>query len=333
MGVVFVYFATGNIKLYNRAILSIWSLINNYSAKDNFSIEIYTDDPSYYNKFLPFEQVRYQLLSQEDILELMGVTNLIHRVKIGIIKKTTILYPNHKLVYIDSDTFFYKPFSPVIEKITSKVCLMHMLEYPMRHLGSYSVNDKDRFRIVYETLKNTSFTIHGKTINILPEEFNSWNAGVIGLDPAHFEYIDAVYELTDQLYLPTRNHACEQYAFSYILETKSSLIACNQQNRHYWHHIEKKITDEILEKLLVERFTKNTVRKNKKTVYKLCHKLLGLYHNHEYALTYKAMIAFQQRKFLLGYKYSLLTLLMNPFQKLTFFRDVAYHTKHFFYNE
>jgi hypothetical protein len=87
MGVVFVYFATGNIKLYNRAILSIWSLINNYSAKDNFSIEIYTDDPSYYNKFLPFEQVRYQLLSQEDILELMGVTDLIHRVKIGIIKK------------------------------------------------------------------------------------------------------------------------------------------------------------------------------------------------------------------------------------------------------
>jgi len=48
---------------------------------------------------------------------------------------------------------------------------------------------------------------------------------------------------------------------------------------------------------------------------------------HEYMLRYNAMIAFQEKRYLKGYKEAIRTLLANPLQDFTFFKDVAYYTK------
>lgn len=328
MATSFVYFSSGKDFLHNRTIFSVFSLLNHYLPQTGDKILIYTDRISYYQKFLSESSlVEYYLLNQEKIQEMMGDDDLIHRVKIGVIENATLQYPQNNIFYIDSDTFFYQDFSEILSKITPQCSIMHKFEYQMSFLGTYPPNDKDHFRAVYDLLSHRKFIIQSNKITIPPESFASWNAGIIGLHKDNFSWLKDVYELTDQLYAPTKNHACEQYAFSYFLQTRSKLIDCEKYNRHYWHRIEKKIVDEFLAKKLDDNFVNLPVERKKSLTKEWANYLLKKIPNHEYMHRYNAMIAFQEKHFWQGYKESLKTLLANPMQDFTFFKDIAYHTK------
>jgi hypothetical protein len=325
--VSFVYFSFGSPHLHYRTIFSILSLHLYYKCAEQDKILVFTDSPGFYQHLISELDIDCQLLNPEDVKQMMGSTNLIHRVKIGIIEKTTLLYPEHILFYVDSDTFFYKPFSEIFDKITPTQSVMHKLEYPMSQLGQYPTGDKEGFRKMYDILCNEIFKVGKEVIKIIPDKFDSWNAGIIGLHPAHFPWLKLVYQLTDQFYAPTCNHACEQYAFSYILQTRTQISDCENYNRHYWHRIEKQITDEMLNKLLNKQFVKMSLTEKKQQVDKKCRYLLMIFPKHPYTLRYKAMIAFSEKKYGEGYKNTLLTLLKNPFQPFSFFKDVAYYTR------
>ncbi|WP_448528274.1 hypothetical protein [Raineya sp.] len=328
MATSFVYFSSGKDFLHNRTIFSVLSLLCYYPVQIDDKILIYTDQINYYQKFLSESSlVEYHLLSQEKIQEMMGDDDLIHRVKIGVIENATLQYPQNNIFYIDSDTFFYQDFSEIISKIEPQTSIMHKFEYQMSFLGTYPTNDKDHFRAVYDLLSQHKFIIQNKETAIPPESFASWNAGIIGLHKNNFHWLKAVYELTDQLYAPTKNHACEQYAFSYFLQTRSKLIDCEKYNRHYWHRIEKKIVDEFLAKKLNDSFANLSLEEKKSLTEEWAKYLLKKIPNHEYMHRYNAMIAFQEKHFWQGYKESLKTLLANPMQDFTFFKDIAYHTK------
>lgn len=323
----FIYFSSGKDFLHNRTILSALSLVNNYALKADEKIIIYTDKVEYYQKFLVNLPIEYHLLNQEKIQEMMGNDNLIHRVKIGVIEDATKKYPEHNIFYVDSDTFFYKNFTEIINQITPKTSVMHKFEYQMSFLGTYPPNDYDHFRAVYDVLSKQEFILKGEPINIKPESFASWNAGIIGLHHTNFHWLTEVYELTDQLYAPTKNHACEQYAFSYFLQNRSTLIDCESYNRHYWHKIEKRIVDEFLEKKLNQKFIELSSEEKKQKVKVWCDYLLKKIPKHEYTYRYNAMIAFQERRYGQGYKLSVRTLFANPLQDFTFFKDIIYYTK------
>ncbi len=328
MATSFVYFSSGKDFLHNRTIFSVLSLLCHYPPKVNDKILIYTDQISYYQKFFSeCSLVEYHLLNQEKIQEMMGNDDLIHRVKIGVIENATLQYPQNNIFYIDSDTFFYQDFAEIVGKIDAKTSIMHKFEYKMSFLGTYPPNDNDHFRAVYDLLSTQNFTLQGKTLKIPPESFDSWNAGIIGLHYTNFHWLQDVYELTDQLYAPTKNHACEQYAFSYILQKRNQLLDCEAYNRHYWHRIEKKIVDEFLAKHLNEQFAQLPFTEKKQKVKEWCNYLLRKIPKHEYMLRYNAMIAFQEKRFWQGYRYSLKTLLANPMQDFTFFKDIVYYTK------
>jgi len=323
----FVYFSSGKDFLHNRTILSVLSLVNNYALKADEKIIIYTDKAEYYQKFLKNLPIEYHLLNQAKIKEMMGDDDLIHRVKIGVIEDATRKYPEHNIFYIDSDTFFFSNFSQVLAQISPEVSVMHKFEYEITFLGTYPKGDKDHFRAVYDTLSERKFIINGQELTIQPQSFASWNAGIIGLHYTNFHWLKEVYEFTDQLYAPTKNHACEQYAFSYFLQKRSKLIDCEHHNRHYWHRIEKKIVDEFLVKNLSEKFAQLTIDEKKKKTAQWCKYLLKKIPRHEYMHRYKAMIAFQEKKYAKGYQEVLKTLLANPLQDFTFFKDIAYYTK------
>ncbi|MGD1842043.1 MAG: hypothetical protein ACFB0B_14280 [Thermonemataceae bacterium] len=327
MNTNFIYFSSGNEVLHRRTILSVLSILNNYPLKTNESIIIHTDAPHYFEPFLEGLPVDYQLLTQTHIKQMMGEDDLIHRVKIGIIERSMQLYPTHKIFYVDSDTFFFKPFASILEQVTPENSVMHKKEYNMATLGAYPPEDSNGFRKVYDLITQNTFVIENEPLQIDIQQYDSWNAGIIGLHPENFHWLRDVYTLTDQLYAPTRNHACEQYAFSYILQKRSNLIDCEAYNRHYWHRIEKKIADERLEKWFNQSFAQLPLQKKKEKALKFCRYLFKVFPIHPYTHRYNAMIAFQERKFLTGYKETFLTLLRNPLQDVTFFKDVAYHTK------
>ncbi|GIW70452.1 MAG: hypothetical protein KatS3mg101_1199 [Patescibacteria group bacterium] len=323
----FIYFASGHTKLHNRTILSVLSLLNHYSPAPEDRLLVYTDNPAYYESFLSGVPVEYKLLPEAKLKEMMGPDDLIHRVKIGIIEDAARAYPQNNIFYIDSDTFFFAPIADLLHKITPRQSIMHKFEYEMTFLGTYPLHDKDHFRAVYEALRQKTFYIGGVSVRIQPEDFASWNAGIIGLHHTNTAWLQEVYELTDQLYASARNHACEQYAFSYILQTRTTLIPCESCNRHYWHRIEKQIVDEFLQKRLDEAFARQPLARKIALAGDWCLGLLKKIPNHPYWLRYSAMIAFQERRFAEGYRLALRTLLANPRQDLTFFKDIAYHTK------
>lgn len=327
MATSFVYFSSGNERLHNRSIFSIFSLLSYYPLQAGDKILVYTDQIGYYKTFFPEVPIEYYHLTQAQIEEQIGKQGLIHRVKIWVIEHATQQYPQNKIFYIDSDTFFHYPFAKVIDQIDAHTTVMHKLEYPMSFLGTYPPQDKNHFRAVYDFLAQNPLLIRGEQLHIHPDHFNSWNAGIIGLHPSHFSWLREVYEFTDQLYDATRNHACEQYAFSYFLQKRTQLIDCQAYNCHYWHRVEKKIVDEFLSRKLTPRFARLSFEQQQYQVKKWASYLLKHIPKHAYMHRYKAMIAFQERRFWQGYKESLKTLLANPMQDITFFKDVAYHTK------
>ncbi len=325
--VSFVYFSYGKAMLHRRTILSVLSIAANYSLAGADKILIFTDDQYAYTPFLDGLNVEYIPLGASDIRTMMGSDDLIHRVKIGIIEKASQLYPNNKLLYVDSDTFFHRPFNELPGLITPSVVLMHKFEYFLDSLRLLPLHDDDHFRELYEKLKGHPFVIEGKTTTIDPAVFASWNAGMIGLHPDHFGWLGAVYELTDQLYRLAKNHACEQFAFSYVLQHRARLLPCEQYNYHYWHKIEKQITDEQLVEYLDNAFGHLALAEKLAAVRAFTAKLRKQYHRHEYTLRYKSMIAFSEEHYGKGYAYALMTLARNPFQPMLFFKDVCYYTK------
>ncbi len=334
----FVYFSSGNAILHNRTILSVLSLINNYhiitEKKAEEKIIIFTDEPAYYIQQLgEITYIEYILLTKDAIKQMMGKDDLIHRVKIGIIEQITQKYPTHKLFYIDSDTFFYKPFSHILEKILPETTIMHKFEYKMEILGNYEKGSKDNFREIYDHICTNEFVINEQKLKIDISTFASWNAGIIGLHPKHFSWLADVYQLTDQFYSQARCHAAEQFAFSYILQTRTQLSDCEDYNRHYWHQIEKQIADEFLAKKLNDDFQKLSLEDKLKQTKQMCDYLYNTFPTHEYTHRYNAMIAFSEKKYRKGYKEVILTLLKNPLQKIVFFKNVAYYTKQMLFSK
>ncbi|WP_038029203.1 hypothetical protein [Thermonema rossianum] len=323
----FIYFSSGHAKLHNRTILSVLSLLGNYALTPGDRLLIYTDEPAYYEPFLSGVPVEYKLLPEAKIKEMMGPDDLIHRVKIGVIEDAACTYPQNNIFYIDSDTFFFAPIGDLLQKIAPHRSVMHKFEYEMTFLGTYPLHDKDHFRAVYETLRHKTFHIAGKAVRIRPEDFASWNAGIIGLHHSNAAWLREVYELTDQLYESARNHACEQYAFSYVLQKRTELLSCEHCNRHYWHRIEKQIVDEFLQRKLTKEFERLPLPLKIEHAGKWCRFLLKKIPKHPYWLRYSAMIAFQERQFVKGYWLAMKTLAAAPRQDVAFFKDIAYHTK------
>jgi len=325
-GVSFVYFSYKETYVYNRTIFSILSLLSYYAPTTTDKIIVFTDRIEPFKLyFLDNGIIEYVVLHPPDIEQMLGGYNLIHRVKIGIIDRASRLYPNNCILYTDSDTFFIKPITELLSLISSTTALMHSFDFYMNEQLQQMPQDMTR-QFCY-MVKNTTFLVNGDPLRIRLEDFPSWNAGVIGLHPSHFRLLSIVYQLTDQFYAQVQHHACEQFAFAYVLYTYSSLKSCEQFNFHYWPQNEKKITDEALSNSVLKRLCESSFMKQKDIIKAETKKLMKMYPTHSYTLRFKSNIAFNASNYWKGYKFALLTFIRKPWQPFIFFKDVGYHTK------
>jgi hypothetical protein len=334
MSYSFVFFSYSSEIVHRRAVLAVLSLVNCYQLKNNDKLVIYTDNKKFFDTFLKNIPVEYVPISEVDVKLMMGNDDLIHRVKIGIIEQTMLKYPNNNLLYADSDTFFLKPLTDFLQKITPTHSLMHKFEFDFKEIDA-PIDIQKKTDITQEychLFHQFEFQIDNEIVKIKPD-FSSWNAGMIGLHHQNKAFLKAVYQLTDQTYGKVKHHAAEQFAFSYILQTRTQLSDCEDYNRHYWHQIEKQIADELLVKKLDDSFQKLSLEEKLKQAKQMCDYLYKTFPIHEYTHRYNAMIAFSEGKYAKGYKEVLLTLLRNPLQKVSFFKDVAYYIKKIFINK
>ena len=325
----FVQFAFGSYTLHNRAIFSVLSLANFYTFKEQEYIIIFTDSPNYYHSFLKDLPVHYVEIQEEDVKQMMGNDDLIHRVKIGIIEKATQLYPQHQILYTDSDTFFTNSVDTLLQKLSSSTSLMHSFEFRMGDVEDRS--EKDITRRFSEMLNQSNYTFKDKTTTIEAKAFSSWNAGLIGLHPEHFHLLFLVYQLTDQWYAKVRHHGAEQFAFSYILEHHTQLLLGEAYCYHYWPPVKKRITDELLKKELNESFKNKNSEQKIEWAAKLSKQLPQIYNTHYYTLQSNMALAFEEKKYKKGYLMSFKNLVKNPQHGIEILKDTAYYTKKIFF--
>ncbi|NJK83679.1 MAG: hypothetical protein HC912_07545 [Saprospiraceae bacterium] len=321
----FVQFAFGSYTLHNRAILSVLSLASFYTFKEGEHIIIFTDSPNYYRSFLKDLPIHYVEIQNEDVKQMMGDDDLIHRVKIGIIEKATQLYPQHQILYTDSDTFFIQPVNLLLQNLSNSTSLMHCFEFKMNDVEDRS--EEDITRCFSEMINQSNYIFKDKIVTVEARAFSSWNAGLIGLHPEHFHLLPFVYQLTDQWYAKMRHHGAEQFAFSYILEHYTQLLLGESYCYHYWPSVKKRITDELLKKELNENFKNKNLEQKLKWAVTLSKQLPQIYNTHYYTLQSNMALAFEERKYKKGYLKSFQNLFKKPQHSIEILKDTAYYTK------
>jgi hypothetical protein len=182
------------------------------------------------------------------------------------------------------------------------------------------------FHAFLNLISNNSFYGQNRLPIFVTPQHYSWNAGVMLLHKKHSLLLDDVYDLTDQFYPPTKNHASEQYAFSIVLQNNTTVEACDSVVYHYWYRVKKQIMDVFLNEKINDRWGKLTSNEKTTLVKQRIEILPSYLENHLLALRDNAIQSFNKNKFAEAYKYSLLTLLKNPFD-LKFIKDILYHTR------
>ena len=313
---------------YRRAILTILSYYAHTKLSlDNTRVILFTDRPDYFSQYLEGLPVDYVLLTAEKIREMRGRIDFLHRMKISLIEEAFSMIDGNML-YADSDTFFTADPTPLMEQLTPQKCFMHLLEYEFESMRSLPLPAGKTFRDFLELIEHNTFKLtNGKNITITPQHV-SWNAGVMMFHPTHAQYIPDVYALTDQFYPPTQNHACEQYAFSIILQAKAKVQPCEDVIYHYWYRVKKQIIDMYLYASMNDRWKKMPLSGKLVVVKKWSALLPSYFDNHILTIRDNAIQALNENNYFNGYLHTFKAMTKDPFN-MKFITDVLYHTKRF----
>jgi hypothetical protein len=311
---------------YRRAMLTILSFWARYSGPaDQVKTVLFTDAPDFFRSYLTDIEVDYVLLTPEKILEMRGGIDFLHRMKVALIEEAFHRHPGAHMLYVDSDTFFTADALPWIKSFQAGRSFMHLLEYPYEACRNLPLPMGVTFHAFLNLIESKSFQTSLGTEEYTSTQ-ESWNAGVMGLPAETLAMIPDVYQLTDQFYPPTQNHASEQYAFSLILQTRTELRPCDQYVYHYWYRVKKQITDLILADTLDTRFKGKSWVEKLALVKQLTSELPVLYKKHPLMLQDNAVQAFNENRFKEGYQKAWQALRKSPFTP-AFLKDVLYHAK------
>lgn len=313
----------GNESEYKRALFCLASFYAYCSERSE--CYLFTDNPDYFDKYLQNFPVRYFLLTADKIKTLRGSIDFLHRMKIGIIEEA-FQHTNQNLLYVDSDTFFLKDPIDTVSRVTPEISFMHLREYTFESMNRWMLPAGIPFRDFANAISMNAFQMpDGSTWKVNMNEY-SWNAGVMIFHPSHRTFIPEVYVITDATYPVTRNHACEQYAFSIVMQRHTNVQPCADMSYHYWYRIKKKLADPVLHSE-VDKFGNGPLSSDTLERVRTITLELPLWiENHILFLQDESIQSFNENHFLKGYKFAFRVLLKNPFL-FSFMRDVLYHTR------
>lgn len=312
-----VLFALARQEFYQQAIFLILS-VHTFN-KEAITIHVYSDS----DKWIPNKiksNIKYTVLSKEQIKLLKGDNHFVHRIKILIIRDICSKVSGNVL-YIDSDCYLQRNLNKLYRQISEGMFIMHMHHFALRNCQDKSIN-----QVVKAAVDNG--LIMGKET-----AYSMWNAGVIGgKSSALLSVCDEALRITDSLLKYANHHTIEQFAFSVCLQRRETILPACEAIYHYWDGSEKKFMNEYLKSNLHESFcTLNTP----------INRVFGKIHLNLFSLRIKNSYIFSRAKalqhlesnqFTKGYWYILKAffsrfMLDDEFRKTAKFHALR-HTKH-----
>ncbi|RDC64114.1 hypothetical protein [Adhaeribacter pallidiroseus] len=240
---IILFLVYGSANSYYQVVFSILTLyFHIQSSSDQIKIVVYTNNAELLNKYLPTIPLIIKLISDDDIKEYRGKQDFNHRMKILVIDHCMREF-NCDILYVDGDTFFLKSPLNLIYSISENVSLMHTPEYDM-----YSTKSENCFKLTLRRTLEDPVTLNDASFRI-PLTTIMWNAGVIGISNENISLLGDVLTLTDQLYGSRPVHTAEQFAFSFVLQSNTEVIAADDYIQHYWMPNERAVYNKVIKSL------------------------------------------------------------------------------------
>lgn len=236
-----VYLVFGNkIENYQQAYFSIFTALLHKNDEDK--IIVITDDSSLFGFFE--NKIETIFINQDTIKDWEGPHKFFWRVKIKALQLVAQKYPEDSILYLDSDTFFYKNIDVLRSALQSGQHFMHLDEGKLSQLSSKTE------KLMWKQMKGKSY----ENI-IINENVAMWNAGLIGVSQKHFECLDLTLRINDAMCADgVTRRLIEQFAFSLGLNQYSELQPADHIVGHYWGN--KKQWNDTISLFLRECFMK-----------------------------------------------------------------------------
>lgn len=219
MNIVYLVFGT-KIENYQQAYFSIFTA--QLHKNDDDKIIVITDDSSLFGFFE--DKIETIVINQDTIRDWEGPHQFFWRVKIKALQLVAQKYPEDSILYLDSDTFFYKNIEVLRSALQSGQHFMHLDEGKLSQLSSKTE------KLMWKQMKGKSY----ENI-IINENVAMWNAGLIGVSQKHFECLDLTLRINDAMCADgVTRRLIEQFAFSLGLNQYSELQPADHIIGHYW---------------------------------------------------------------------------------------------------
>lgn len=226
-----VYLAYGLESGKFQAVISIYSLFHSIGIdRDDILVIIYTDgNHKIFDSYLHGLPVKLEILTKEQVRLYKGQNNFIFRLKTCILEQYFAKY-QYTLLYMDTDTFFLRDPTILLESIKPGHTLMNVEEYNFVDGG---VVEPVHWYILRQGLKKFNYNVQAPK-QAIPLSTMMWNAGVIGMSKDNAELLPQIINLTDELYEQSPTFIVEQFATSYILQNATQLRSTEDYIEHYW---------------------------------------------------------------------------------------------------
>lgn len=216
-----VYFIFGHTKsYYQQAFFSIYTALANKDDSDQ--VIVITENALYFRQLA--DLITIIPISKEQINEWKGMYNYSFRVKIKALEMLSVKYPNRDMMFLDGDTFIYKPLAKLKAELSKGQHFFHLNEGTLP-----SLNTKSEKKL-WRQIKHKKYA--GITIN---EDTCMWNSGVIAMSAKNLAAIPLALQITDEMCAD--NVTCftkEQLAFGIASSQFSSLKPADHVVGHYW---------------------------------------------------------------------------------------------------
>jgi hypothetical protein len=216
-----VYLASGtNSSLHAQVAYSMLSALA-FKSDAAIEIHLFTDAADVYP--LLQDHVTSEFLSPERITLLVPGVFDPYRLKLAVLRDIAQRYSSDACMFVDADTFFIKPYAPLLDDIKDGACVLHRREYL---LSKHPTQQMKKFRRA----------IWGARLGNPLNGFSMWNSGVIGLPPNSISILDEAFKTLKRLSPHTRKkYLAEQFSITYAICLQGQPEAAEDYIFHYWY--------------------------------------------------------------------------------------------------
>ena len=240
---IVLYIVYGDCEVYyDGAKFSLLTYLNWVSEKNNEEIVILTEKP---HEFSNYPVTLFKISeNQKQKWSLNGKYHF--RIKnrgLSYVIEKLSLKNDDKLLFFDTDTYFFKSPLKLFNLINSTQALLYMNEG--------LIYRKKRFNTFVKSLDNKIIMINNFSYS-LTEQSSMWGTLMIGIMPNMIESIELADKLMLEFFETIQAHTIEQFALSEVLSKKYKLVEGKKYISLYSTSGKKEYAKDILRNFFIE---------------------------------------------------------------------------------